>query len=455
MRDDGPYEQLAADDRSWFWHPSTQMQEYASADPTVIVSGRGYKLTDYFGNEYIDGNSGVWCVALGYSDRRLIEAAQGQLAELPFTSLSAFTHRPAIELAARLAKLASPDPYRVFFTTDGAAAVECALKMTRQYFRQNGAPTRHKVISLRGSYHGLTFGALSASGVTNEKRKFEPLMPGFSQVAPPDCLHCSWRKTYGSCGFECIEAVKREIEYHDPESVAAILIEPILASGGVVIPPPEYLPAVAALARDCGALLIFDEVTTGFGRTGDMFAYQRAGVVPDIITLSKAMTSGYMPLGAVIAAKHVFDGFLGTTESGRAFAHFHTFGGHPVSCAVALATLDAFDSDRILENVRAMGQLLCSRLRELKEEQSWITDVRGVGMMYGIEFADPESRKPLERAKARAISKAAMKQGLIIRSLRDVPEVLVLFPPLIIDEHGINSAVERLRAAIQDVLPSP
>lgn len=443
---------LKQKDKTYFWHPSVQMAEYAKSDSIIIARGEGYRLWDTDGNEYIDGNSGVWCVNLGYSQQRLVEAVARQVECLPYASLSAFSHEPAVELAARLAHLAPDPPGHVFYATSGAEAVEAAIKMSRQYFRQNGQATRHKIISLRGSYHGLTLGALSASGLTTQRRLYEPLPPGFALVEGVNCYRCPWNQRFPGCGLQCAAAIQKELSFHDIGNVAAVLIEPILASGGIHIPPLEYFKEVARIAREAGALLIIDEVTTGMGRTGRMFFFEHAGIQPDIFVISKGLTSGYQPLSAVIASKKVFDGFLGTRESGRAFLDFHTFGGHPAACATAIEVLNIYEETNLLAHVGKIGSYLHDHLIELQSRVPWIGDVRGVGLMYGLEFVDPSTGAPLEANRVRSIPRHAMKKGLIVRSLRDVGHVICLLPPLIIDANGVDALVSRLEAAIHDVL---
>jgi adenosylmethionine-8-amino-7-oxononanoate aminotransferase len=444
---------IRGNDRQFFWHPSAQMAEYGKTAQTIIARGEGYRVWDIDGNEYIDGNSSVWCVNLGYSQSRLVDAAARQLAVLPHASLSAFSHAPAANLAARLAKLAPEEGYRVQFATSGAEAVEASIKMSRQLFRQNGQASRRKVIALRGSYHGMTIGALSATGLAAERRSHEPLQEGFAHVEGPNCFRCPWGKTYPSCNLECAQALSKEIEFHGADHVAAILIEPIVASGGMYVPPARYMQEVADIARKSGALLIFDEVTTGFGRTGKMFSFQHWGLAPDIYVLSKGITSGYQPLSAVVASKKVFEGFLGTKETGRAFNDFHTFGGHPAACAVALEVLDIYAETNVIENVVEIGRYLRSALDALRTRHRCIGDVRGLGLMYGIEFTDPNTSDSLPSNRVREVPVRAMKHGLIVRVLRQVGHTLCLLPPLILDKGGVDALVDRLDRAIGEVFP--
>jgi adenosylmethionine-8-amino-7-oxononanoate aminotransferase len=449
MSDSDHFRELLDKDRQYFWHPATQMNAYLKSESIIIARGEGYKLWDISGKEYIDGNSGVWCVNLGYAQQRLIDAALNQLTTLPYTSLFAFVHEPAIELSAKLVDLMPNRQGKAFFVTDGSEAIETAIKMVRQLFIQNGESYRQIILSLREGYHGLSLGALSACGMPSFRKLFGNLLSGFYQVDPPFCFRCPWQKAYGSCDFSCINALKKEASFYGFENVAAILVEPILGSGGVIVPPKEYLPAVAAFAKEIGALLIVDEVTTGFGRTGTMFGFEHTGVQPDIVALAKGLTSGYLPLGAVVTSNAVYEAFLGGT--GRAFAHAYTFGGHPASCAVALAALEVMRDNRVLEGMQDAGSYLLEKLLDLKTRTASIGDVRGLGLMYGIEFID-QTGNAISSAKGRAISAAALERGLIIRALGGAGHVLALLPPLIIDKEGIDEIVRRLELAIHDVL---
>lgn len=443
---------LRTENVSHFWHSTKQMAEYNEETSVIIDRGEGYTLTDTTGNEYIDGNSSVWCANLGYSQPRIVAAIDEQLRRLPHASLSAFSHSPAIELAARLAGLSFAKDAHVLYATSGAEAVECMIKIARQYFRQNGQPNRTRIISLKGSYHGHTLGALSASGITAERFRYEPLTPGFSHVTGVNCFRCPWEKHFPGCDFECAGAIDRELEFHSPETIAAILIEPILASSGMYIPPFEYIKRIQASARRTGCLLLLDEVTTGMGRTGKMFFYEHCEIKPDLVAISKGLTAGYQPLSAVIAAHTVFDGFLGSNQSGRGLIDFHTFGGHPAACVAALTVLDIIEEENILPNVIKMGELLFELLKQLKVRHACIGDIRWIGLLFGIEFTKPNTNIALETAVVRSVAEAAMRRGLIVRSLRQQGNVICILPPLIIDTKGIENIARRFDAAIEEIV---
>ena len=444
--------ELKRHDVEHFWHPSKQMAEYTEDSSLIIDRASDYRIWDVDGNEYVDGNSSVWCVNFGYSQNRIINAVERQLRRLPFASLSAFTHAPAIRLAARLAKLSFDPNAHVLFATSGAEGIECSIKIARQFFAQNGQGSRVKIISLKGSYHGHTLGALGASGITAERFRYEPLPQGFAHVEGVNCFRCHWGKRFPGCNFDCAAAVEEEIMFQSPDTVAAILLEPILASSGMYIPPFEYLRKMEQIARQIGCLFIIDEVLTGIGRTGRMFFYEHCGLKPDIVIISKGITGGYQALSAVICSERVFQGFLGSRESGRALVDFHTFGGHPASCAAALEVLNLIEEGDLLSHVTAMGKKLAQLLSAMQLRHKCIGDVRGLGLMFGIEFIEARTSAPLAVNVVRNISTAAMKRGLVVRPLRQRGNIICVVPPLVIDSQGISILVERLEGAITDVV---
>src|SRR5205823_167164 len=323
------------------WRPFTQ--HALRQAPFVIVEGRGCTLVDAEGKEYLDAMAGLWCVNVGYGQERLVEAAADQMRRLAYSPLS----RPApaaLELAKRLAQLLPGDLNHVQFLNSGSEAVEAALKITRQYARQT-YPTqnRTKVIARYRGYHGWTMGALGATGQYVRKTHFEPLLPGFIHVRPPDTFRLFAGLAPGEAARRLAEELEEVIEFEGPETVAAFIGEPIIGGGGVIVPPDEYWPLIRRVCDRYGVLLIHDEVITGFGRTGKLFGCENWGVVPDIMTLAKGISSGYIPLAATAVSDAVFDAFKGELADNVQFNQISTYGGHPVACAVGLANLDLID----------------------------------------------------------------------------------------------------------------
>jgi adenosylmethionine-8-amino-7-oxononanoate aminotransferase len=416
----------------------------------VIVRGEGAYIWDDQGNRYLDGLSGLFTVQAGHGRRELAEAASRQAQELAFFPVWSYAHPRAIELAERLAHYSGLD--RVFFTTSGGEAVESAWKLAKQYFRLTGRPTKHKVISRSVAYHGTTHGALSITGIPAAKIPFEPLVPGAVKVpntnlyrAPEDL-----RSDEKAFGRWAADRIAEAIEAEGPDSVAAVFLEPVQNSGGCFLPPPGYLERVREICDRYDVLFVADETITGFGRVGDWFAMRRFGVAPDIITCAKGMTSGYAPLGAMITSERLFEPFR---HGSATFLHGYTWGGHPVSSAVALANLDLFVREDILGHVREHEDAFRQRLEGLLDLPI-VGDVRGMGFFYGIElvrdkatrqtFDDDES----ERLLRGFLSKALFDAGLYCRADDRGDPVVQIAPPLICGPEQFDE-IERI---LRDVL---
>jgi len=321
---------LRAQDRAHVWHPLFQHQQLEDRDLLVIEEGHGTILTDADGNTYLDAYAGLWNVNVGYGRQEIAQAVQEQMNKLAFYPHSQI-NAPATQLATKLAQLLPGDLQHIFFSNSGSEANETAFKIARQYGRQKyPGENRYKIIARYQGYHGFTFGAMSATGQTGRRVKFEPLVPGFFHVDPPYCYRCPLKLEYPSCGIACVEEIEEVIRREDPSSVAAVIVEPIIGGGGVIIPPDEYLPRLRQICDQYGVLLILDEVITGFGRTGKLFACEHWDVTPDMITMAKGVSSGYLPLGACAVTPEIFETFLGAPEEKRELAQVSTYGGHPV-----------------------------------------------------------------------------------------------------------------------------
>lgn len=432
------------------WNPFTTMDEflrYLGLGPTVITRGEGPYVFNQRGTRYIDGLSSLWNVAIGHGREELVEAATKQMRELAYATCFNRVHPKAIELAAKLVEITSGKFGHVYLGTNGSEAVETALKMARQYHRQSPNPQdhdRYKIISLRGSYHGVSYGALSTSGSESYAAKFGPLIPGFVQIEPPYCYRCPYEKDgYPECELECAQALEKTIQSEGAETVAAFIIEPIMGDFGIVDPPDEFYKRVGEICHDHGLLFIVDEVTTGFGRTGKLFASEDWDPKPDILCLSKAISSGYLPLAATLATDAIYKRFDG---QGNQFEHGSTASGHPVCAAVGLANIDIIIGEKLSENAARVGAYLKSRLKELMRRRKLIGDVRGRGLMIGIELVkDRETKVPLNEKETFYI---VADIGLLGLTVYSHCSFLGLWPPLIIDEDIADRIVEILDKAL-------
>jgi adenosylmethionine-8-amino-7-oxononanoate aminotransferase len=432
------------------WNPFTAMEEFLSkidVGPSVIHKGEGPYVFDGKGKQYINGFSSLWNVAIGHGRKELIEAATSQIQELAFASCFRQSHPRAIELAAKLIAISSGHFSRVYLGSNGSEAVETALKMARQYYRQSPESVdrgRFKIISLKGSYHGVSYGVLSTSGLEADSGKFGPLLPGFLQIPPPYCYRCPYDKaSYPACGLACALALEKTIREEGPESVAAFIMEPIMGAYGIIVPPEEYYKAVGEICRRHNLLFIVDEVTTGFGRTGKLFTSQDWEIQPDILCLGKAISSGYLPLSATLATEKIFDRFLG---KGNQFEHGSTASGHPVCAAVGLRNIDIIIQEKVPENAADIGRYLQNRIENFKDKHAIIGDIRGRGLMIGIELVkDRESKTPLspEEAFDHVLDSAVM--GLLTYNKGSI---IGLFPPLIIDQSIADEIVRILDKAL-------
>ena len=418
------------------WRPLTQ---HATAQPPlVLVQGHDCTVVDSNGNEYFDAMAGLWCVNVGYGEERLIDAATRQLRQLPYTPLV----RPAasaLDLATRLVEVLPGDLNHVVFLNSGSEAVETALKIARQYARQRfPQQNRTKIISRYRGYHGWTTGALGATGQPVRKTHYEPLLAGSIHVRPPD----TFRLFPGMSPSEAAQCLAQEleevIEFEGPESIIAFIGEPIIGGGGIIVPPDEYWPLVRKICSAYGILLILDEVITGFGRTGAMFGCEHWGVVPDIMTMAKGISSGYIPLSATAVSDEVFDAFKGDLADNVQFNQISTYGGHPVACAVGLENLAVIQERRLVENSMRMGALLGSGLQELKAQHDIVGDVRGRGLLWGLELVQPGTRDPLPGPQVNRVIADVLQRGMIVgKNVATVPRLeCVADDRAALDRHG-------------------
>jgi len=428
-----------------------QMTEFVK-EPFIVTRADGIRFWDAQGKEYLDGLAGVFVVNVGHGNRRVIDAMKAQLDTLAFAPPLHGTTPPALELVRLLASLAPGDLNTVKLLSGGSEANEAALKLTKQYHRQTGNPLKHKFIALYGSYHGATHGALSATGGKGRKAPFEPLTPGFIHVQPPYCYRCPYEKTYPECEVFCARTIEDTIVAEGPETVAGLIVEPIVNTAGVVTPPPEYLSILRDICDRHQVVLIFDEIITGFGRTGHLFAADLYQTVPDILSCGKGMSSGYAPLAAVVVRDKIAAAFRGRPEERVEFHHGHTYGGHPVAAAAGIASVREILDRRLPEHAQKMGV----RLRELLAEQlgplGIVGDIRGPGLLVGVEFVrDPATRRRFDERLAigRRIGKAALRNGLLVRS---DTHMVTFAPPLVVEEADLVAMVDILARSAREVL---
>ncbi|MGH9172383.1 MAG: aspartate aminotransferase family protein [Acidimicrobiales bacterium] len=446
-------DQLQSTARDHMWLHFSRMGVYGEDhEIPVIERGEGPYVYDNKGKKYLDGLAGLFVVQLGHGRKDLAEAARKQAEKLAYFPLWSYAHPASIELADRLADYAPADLNRIFFTTGGSEAVETAWKLARQYFKSIGEPSRYKVISRNIAYHGTSLGALSITGIPSARIPFEPLVPGARKAMNTNRYRCSDCSHLDACTLRCAESIEQVIEFEGPESIAAVYVEPVQNSGGCFPPPDGYMQQVREICDRYGILMVSDEVICAFGRVGEMFACDRYGYVPDMITCAKGMTSGYSPIGAMIAKDKLMEPFLHGESS---FAHGITFGGHPVSSAVALANLDAFESEGIIAHVHkheADFRATLDRLTDLPI----VGEVRGAGYFYGIELVKDKvtketfSHEEAERLLRGFLSPALFEAGLICRADDRGDPVIQLSPPLICDREQFDEIEGILRTVLQE-----
>ncbi len=455
--DDEAYAGLQKSAREHLWMHFTRMSSYDHGDVPIIVKGEGAYIWDAKGRKYLDALAGLFVSQVGHGRTELAEAAAKQASELAFFPLWSYAHPSAIELAERIANYAPGDLNRVFFTSGGGEAVETAWKLAKNYFKLTGKPMKHKVISRAVAYHGTTQGALSITGLPALKQQFEPLVPSTFRVPNTNFYRAPERFQGGTdqdledFGRWAADEIAVAIENEGPDTVAAVFLEPVQNAGGCFPPPPGYFQRVREICDEYDVLLVSDEVICAFGRLGHMFASERYGYKPDMITCAKGLTSGYSPLGAMIASDRLMEPFL---DGQASFAHGYTFGGHPVSTAVAMANLDIFEREGLNRNVLDNQDAFRATLEKLYDLPI-VGDVRGDGYFYGIElvkdkatketFDDQESEKLLRGF----LSKALFESGLYCRADDRGDPVIQLSPPLICGQEHFDEMEQKLRSVLE------
>ena len=414
---------LAAADRTHLWHPFTQQRGWMDEDAIIVDRAEGTDLIDVEGRRYIDGVSSLWCNVHGHGHPRIDAAVRAQLARVSHSTMLGLSHRPGIELAQRLVEIAPPGLARVFYSDSGSTATEIALKMAFQFWSQRGQPKRTNFVALRMAYHGDTIGSVSVGEIDLSHSIYHPLLFDTLKAEPGDAGNLE-RLLAAHCG-----------------EVAAVIMEPLVqGAAGMLVHPEGYLRRVRELCDRYDTLLILDEVATGFGRTGRMFACEHESVAPDLLCVAKGLTGGYLPLAATLATEEIYEGFLGEFEEFRTFFHGHTYTGNPLACAAAIATLDVFAEERTLEALQPKLELLAELLERLSAHPA-VREVRRVGFMVGIEL----EQHPLALRMGHRVTLEARRRGAIIRPLGDV---VVLMPPLAISHEDLRRLVSITAEAI-------
>ncbi len=455
-----PTSDLTQLDLNSLWHPMVQHRAFTTTPPKQMKRAVGCRVTDAEGREYLDGIAGLWCVNVGYGRQELAQVAYEQLVDLAYFPLT-MSHEPGILLAHKLLDLLGYEG-KVFFSTSGSEANEAAFKIARQYHAQTaeaGSVPRYKIISRYRGYHGHTMGALSATAQAERKFKYGPLVPGFLHVSPP----YFYRHGEGRSEADYNQSVLNELEYtvlyEGAESIAAIIVEPIISGGGVIVPTQGYLRGVRELCDRHGILLIYDEVVNGFARTGKMFGHLHWGIEPDIINFAKGITSGYMPLSATVVKQHIFEAFLDEPGTNSHFRHINTYGGSPACTAVANRNIDIIEREGLCDRAAEVGAYLIAQLQELLDYPI-VGDVRGKGLLIGIELVlDKITRTPLDSDRVAAVIRHCLERNVIVgRNSNTVPgftNVLILAPPLVLtfaDADEIVAALTHAIAAVSETI---
>ena len=427
-----------------------QMKEFIE-HPFVIDKADGVWYWDIDGRRILDGISGIYVATIGHNNRRVIEAIKQQYDKVAFSPPMHGTNMPAIELCKLVSTITPEDLNTVKLLSGGSEATEAAMKLARQYHKQTGNPNKYKVIARYEGFHGTTMGALSATGLKRRKAIFEPALQGYIHVMPPKCYRCPYGLEYPECNVFCARIIGEVIGYEDPDTVSAVIVEPIGNTGGIITPPREYLQIVREICAANNVLLIFDEIITGFGRTGNMFAAQTYEVTPDILCMGKGISSGYAPLSAIAYRDSVAQAFWGEEQEGIEFAHGHTYGGNPISSTAGIASISEIIDRDLCARSRTMGRLLREKLQKVTE-LGIVGEIRGKGLLTAIELVrDPLKKEPFGQGIEFGVKvgKKALEKGLL---LRFDPHWIAIAPPLIVTEEQLEMIVDILTQSLKEVL---
>lgn len=440
--------ELQEKDLRYIWHPCSQMKDYEEFPPIIIKSGKGIYLEDIEGKKYIDAVSSWWVNLFGHCNERINKALCRQVNKLEHTIFANFSHEPAIELSERIIKLVPKGLSKVFFSDNGSSAVEIALKISFQYHQQINKKKKTRFIALTDAYHGETLGALSVGGVDLYNKIYKPLLLDTLRVKGPDCYDCEFKKERKSCDAECFKYMEESIIKNHQE-ITGVIIEPMVqCAAGMKIYSSKYLKKLRAICTKYDINLIADEIAVGFGRTGKMFACEHAEITPDIMCLSKGLTSGYMPMALTITTDKIYDAFYDDYNTFKAFLHSHSYTGNPLGCSVAIETLNIFEEENILENNIEKARLLNEKIREMIKDIPHVGEYRQIGLIGAIELVeDKETKAPLDSKKRTGyeIYKIALEKGVILRPLGNI---IYFMPPFVISEDEIDKVVDVAKESI-------
>lgn len=433
-------------DKAHVLHGNTNLYDFVHGKGFLMLErGEGALVYDTEGKEYIDGFAGLWNVNVGHGRKEINQAIADQLEKIPYVpTILGLTNVPVALLAKKLSEIAPEGMDRFYFACGGAEANEVAFKISRYMNAVQGRPERVKIISRHMGYHGLAMATMNATALPQFWKNFGPQMPGFVHIPAPYCYRCAYGKTYPDCDLDCALALEAAIQTEDEATVAAFIGEPVMGTGGVIVPPKEYWPKVREILTKYDVLMISDEVITGFGRTGTLWGLEHWGVVPDIQTMAKGITSAYLPLSAVGVQNHVFDKMA---VEGQSFMHSYTYSGHPVVCAAALANIDILLRENLVQNAKEVGGYLNERLAELNELPI-VGETRGLGMTAAVELvADKKTKAKLDPKKGvgAQITRHAREKGLLLRAS---DEWIALSPPLVLTKEQADRIVDVVRSAI-------
>ncbi len=429
-------------DMDAYWMPFTPNRHF-KANPKLMRSAKGMYYTGADGQQYLDAIAGLWCCNIGHCDPRVITAIQTQAAELDYALAFNMSHPRIFELATRVADLFPGDIDHVFFTNSGSEAVDTALKMALAYHRIRGEGGRTRLIGRERGYHGVGFGGISVGGMVNNRKMFGAMLNGVDHMRHThDPEHNKFSKGQPAWGAHLADDLERLVALHDASTIAAVIVEPVAGSTGVLVPPQGYLQRLREICDKHGILLIFDEVITGFGRTGPAFAVEKFGVQPDMVTMAKGLTSGTVPMGAVAVRSHIYQQFMSGPERAIEFFHGYTYSGHPLATAAALATLDVYRDDNLFARAALLAPYFETAVHKL-QDCNHVIDIRNLGLVSGIEL---KPRDGAPTARAMDVYEHCYKNGVIVRTTGDT---IALSPPLIISEAEIDRTVDTLRTALQ------
>jgi len=444
------YHRLASLDKKYIWHPFTQMKDWLKSEPLVIDRAKGCYLEDAKGKRYLDGVSSLWVNVHGHRKKEIDFKIKEQLNKIAHSTLLGLANTASIELAERLISIAPQGLKKVFYSDNGSTSVEVALKMAFQYWQHKGKKEKQKFVYLENSYHGDTLGSVSVGGMELFHKIFAPLLFDAFKVDPPYCYRCPKDKTYPGCRFVCLEKLE-SILWMNSKQIAALIVEPVVqAAGGMIVWPQGILKRMEGLCRKYGVLMILDEVATGFGRTGKMFACEHEAVEPDIMCISKGITAGYLPLSATLTTDEIYNAFLGEYNEKRTFFHGHSYTGNPLACAAAIANLDVFKKEKTLQRMQPKIEFIKSELKRFAALKH-VGDIRQKGFLAGIELVkDKFAKQPYlwHECMGAQVCQEARSRGVILRPLGDV---IVLMPPLTIDFPDLKKLIDATYKSIKEV----